>query len=367
MTCWGGFFLVKRSHSSVISHSLRKVKSLGLLLNKNDIDWWICDLYGSDEEGTAHPEGKLQDYSSDFGHSVLSRLGGCVALYLARGERYFVSLLQWSVKKAKRARSLSPPSGAPRRIGAVVDEERFGSKLDISMKKIELSVNQPEENAPPRRRGAAVFLFLIVTSMILSLFVVRQGNSGFVMAAVTIIFRNLGLVGLILFSLWRNGENVESIGWSFRRAGREVALGAALFIPFVFGATLLEQGLLRIGLSRPATPLPSFLAARGVAEFLLAAVLVAVVAVTEETIFRGYLLLRFKTLLRSPALAVFLSSVIFSLGHGYEGSVGLVTAGVLGAVFAIIYLWRRSLVAPIVMHFLQNFLGIVLLPLLGMK
>jgi uncharacterized protein len=278
-----------------------------------------------------------------------------------------VCLRQPGLKKAKNVRSLSPPSGAPRRIGAVVDEERFGSKLDISMKKIELSVNQREENAPTRRRGAAVFLFLIAPPMILSLFVVRQGKLGFVMAAVATIFRDLGLVSLILFFLWRNGENVERIGWSFRRAGREAALGAALFIPFIFGATLLERGLLRIGLSRPATPPPSFLAARGVAEFLLAAVLVAVVAVTEETIFRGYLLLRFKTLLRSPALAVFLSSVIFSLGHGYEGSAGLVTVGVMGAVFAVIYLWRRSLVASIVMHFLQNFLSIVLLPLLRMK
>jgi len=95
--------------------------------------------------------------------------------------------------------------------------------------------------------------------------------------------------------------------------------------------------------------------------------MVAVVAVAEETIFRGYLLLRFQTLLRSPALGVLMSSVIFSLGHGYEGSAGLVTVGVMGAVFAVIYLWRRSLVAPIVMHFLQDFLSIVLAPLLGQR
>src|SRR5262245_11373151 len=72
------------------------------------------------------------------------------------------------LKKAKKAHPLSPPSGAPRRIGAVVDEERFGSKLDISMKKIELSVNQREERAPTRRRGATIFIFLIAPSMILS-------------------------------------------------------------------------------------------------------------------------------------------------------------------------------------------------------
>jgi len=213
----------------------------------------------------------------------------------------------------------------------------------------------------------AVFLFLIVPSLVLSLFAVRQGNLSFVLLAVATIFRDLGLVSLILFFLWRNGENVERIGWSLRRAGREAALGVALFIPFVFGAALLERGLLRVGLSRPATPLPCFLEARGGSEFLLAAVLVAVVAVAEEIIFRGYLILRFQAVLRGSARAVLLSSVIFSLGHGYEGSAGLVTVGVMGAVFAVIYLWRRSLVAPIVMHFLQDFLSIVLLPFLGMR
>ena len=55
-----------------------------------------------------------------------------------------------------------------------------------------------------------------------------------------------------------------------------------------------------------------------------------------------------------------------AVGHGCEGSAGLVTVGVMGAVFALVYLWRRSLVAPIVMHFLQYFLSIVLLPLLGL-
>jgi membrane protease YdiL (CAAX protease family) len=213
----------------------------------------------------------------------------------------------------------------------------------------------------------AVFLFLIAPSLILSLFVVRRGSLSFVLTAVATIFRDLGLVSLILFFLWRNGENVERIGWSLRRADREALLGAALFVPFAFVAALLERELLRAGLSRPATPLPSFLEASGPAELLLAAVMVTVVALAEETIFRGYLMLRFQAVLRGSALAVLLSSLIFSVGHGYEGSAGLVTVGVMGAVFAIIYLWRRSLVAPIVMHFLQDFLSIVLPPLLGMK
>jgi len=62
-----------------------------------------------------------------------------------------------------------------------------------------------------------------------------------------------------------------------------------------------------------------------------------------------------------------LAVVIFSLGHGYEGSSGVVTVGAMGLLFAWVYLWRQSLVAPMVMHFLQDFTGIVLAPLLGLK
>jgi membrane protease YdiL (CAAX protease family) len=68
-----------------------------------------------------------------------------------------------------------------------------------------------------------------------------------------------------------------------------------------------------------------------------------------------------------PAWAALLSAFIFSLGHGYEGSSGVVTVGAMGFVFALVYLWRGSLVAPMVMHFLQDFIGIVLVPLLGLK
>ena len=105
--------------------------------------------------------------------------------------------------------------------------------------------------------------------------------------------------------------------------------------------------------------------ARGPADFLLAIVLVTVVALAEETIFRGYLILRLKAITASPAAAALLSAAIFSLGHGYEGSAGVVTVGVMGVVFAFIYMWRQSLVAPIVIHFLQDFISIILVPLLA--
>ena len=95
--------------------------------------------------------------------------------------------------------------------------------------------------------------------------------------------------------------------------------------------------------------------------------MVIIVAFAEETVFRGYLSLRFKAVTESPSAAILLSAVIFSLGHGYEGSAGVITVSLMGLIFALVYVWRQSLVAPMVMHFLQDFIGIVLLPIVGMK
>jgi membrane protease YdiL (CAAX protease family) len=211
----------------------------------------------------------------------------------------------------------------------------------------------------------SVFLFLIVPSMVLSFFAVKQGTLGFALTAVATIMRDLGLLSLILFLIWRNREPISRIGWTFRNGWRDIPLGILLSIPMFYGAILLEEALQGLGFSVPATPTPSFLAAKGMAEIVLAVILVFVVAVTEETIFRGYLMLRFEATTSSRAIAVLLSAAIFALGHGYEGSAGVVTVGAMGLAFALVYLWRKSLVAPIVMHFVQDFVTVVLVALLG--
>jgi membrane protease YdiL (CAAX protease family) len=212
-----------------------------------------------------------------------------------------------------------------------------------------------------------VFLLLIVPSLVLSFFAVNQGNVGFTLTAFATILRDISLVALILFFLWRNAEHVGLIGWTLRKGWRELGLGVLLFIPMYFAANLLDSALQAAGLSAPSTPTPSALSATGTAEFVLAGILVVVVAIAEETIFRGYLILRFRSVTASAAAAAVLSAVVFSLGHGYEGTAGVVTVGFMGLVFALVFLWRRSLVAPMVMHFLQDFLGVVLLPLLGLS
>jgi membrane protease YdiL (CAAX protease family) len=232
---------------------------------------------------------------------------------------------------------------------------------------MKMKAEAPSGSMPKDKERALellVFLFLIVPSMVLSFFTIQQGMVNFTLTAIATILRDLALVSLILFFIWRNREALGSIGWRAQGALKEVGLGLLLFVPLYFGAGWLDQLLRSIGFSAPSTPLPAVPVNQGFGEILLAIVLVIVVALAEETIFRGYLLLRFENLIQSPVWAVILSAVVFSLGHGYEGTSGAVTVGAIGAAFAVVYLWRKSLIAPVVMHFLLDFLGIVLVPLL---
>lgn len=212
-----------------------------------------------------------------------------------------------------------------------------------------------------------VFLFLILPSAVLSFFVVKTGGMGFMLVAMATIVRDLGLVGLILYFIWHNGESISRIGWTLDDLRGNIILGIVLFIPFFFASGLLEGALLSMGFSAPSTPGPSFLEAKGMTESVMGVVVVTIVAISEETIFRGYLILRFKPIFASPIKAAALSAVIFSFGHGYEGSAGVLTVGTMGFVFALVYLWRKSLVAPVAMHFFQDLTSIVLVPLLHGK
>jgi membrane protease YdiL (CAAX protease family) len=212
----------------------------------------------------------------------------------------------------------------------------------------------------------AVFLLLILPPLALSTLEIRHSSLPFPLAATATILDNLALVALILFFLRRNREPLARIGWIPENLSGNLLLGLVLFVPLFTGAGILEAGLSAAGLAATSTT-PSFLQYQGISGAALALLLVLVVAIAEETIFRGYLILRLQAVTSSPWAAVLLSSAIFSIGHGYEGPAGVITTGVIGAVYAVIYLSRRSLVSPIVLHFLQDFTTILLLPLLGIR
>ncbi|MBS0656231.1 MAG: CPBP family intramembrane metalloprotease [Verrucomicrobia bacterium] len=207
-----------------------------------------------------------------------------------------------------------------------------------------------------------VFLFLIVPSLVFSFYHGKEAVEGnFNILAIFTVFRDLGLLFLILFFLWRNGESLEMIGLHCKNFWKELGLGVLLFIPCFIGMGFLEKELQILGFSSPQIPLQDVFKIDNWINFIFGFILVVVVAFVEEIIFRGYLILRFRTLCRSAIAAVLLSSFIFSLGHGYEGNSGVITVGVTGLILGSIYVWRKSLVAPITIHFLIDLINVLLL------
>ncbi|NWG34395.1 MAG: CPBP family intramembrane metalloprotease [Chloroflexi bacterium] len=84
---------------------------------------------------------------------------------------------------------------------------------------------------------------------------------------------------------------------------------------------------------------------------------------SEEPFFRGYLITSVRNLLGggkwATALGALMSILWFALGHGYQGWMGVVDAGISGLLFTGLYLWRGRLTASIVAHGLFDMLIIL--------
>lgn len=207
-----------------------------------------------------------------------------------------------------------------------------------------------------------VFILLILPSLLLPYFVGKGLRASFVVIALGTILHNLAFLCLIAFFMWKNHEPMGRLGLRGWQAGREITVGLCLFLLMFLSLNLIEESLTAAGISLPSRPLPSFLTTHSPGGYGLALALVIVAAVSEETIFRGYLMLRLAAVTRSRLAAALLSTLVFALGHGYEGVAGVVAVFFIGLFLCAVYTWRGSLIAPMVIHFLQDFVGLFIVP-----
>jgi uncharacterized protein len=81
-------------------------------------------------------------------------------------------------------------------------------------------------------------------------------------------------------------------------------------------------------------------------------------AVTEEILFRGYLIEKIRQLSRSTALAVVVSVATFTFAHlGGWGPVQLISVSGAALVLALVYVWRHDLPSNMLAHFLADAAG----------
>jgi membrane protease YdiL (CAAX protease family) len=163
-----------------------------------------------------------------------------------------------------------------------------------------------------------------------------------------------------------HGERVAGLWLGDRPAGREAVVGL-LLIPAVFLAVVALLNGLRIAapwLHNVETNPLEQLAATPAQAALFAVVAILAGGVREE-LQRAFLLQRFERHLGGPTVGVVVLSAGFGLGHVVQGWDAVVTTGVLGAFWAVLYLRRRSTIAPLVSHAGFNSIEVLRVAMLG--
>lgn len=79
----------------------------------------------------------------------------------------------------------------------------------------------------------------------------------------------------------------------------------------------------------------------------------------EEMVFRGYIMHAFARPFKHKsigwAFAVFLTSILFGLGHSYQGFTGVILTGAVGVLYAVaFFVCGRNLWVPILIHGLYD-------------
>jgi len=159
------------------------------------------------------------------------------------------------------------------------------------------------------------------------------------------------IVGLAVWFLRSHGERFSDVMFGRRRGRLEMAHGLA-HIPVVF---LIAVGvMLAIQHAAPwmhnvaTNPFQGLIQNRGDAAMF--AVVAIVGGGVREEVQRAFILSRFERHLGGGWVGLAVSSLGFGLGHVIQGRDVAVTTAALGAFWGLVYLRRRSIVAPVVSH-----------------
>ncbi len=160
------------------------------------------------------------------------------------------------------------------------------------------------------------------------------------------------LIVLMVLLMRAHGESASALWVGARPLKREAVLGMML-IPLVFLMVVVLLNVLRLWApwlhNVPTNPLEE-LASGGAANAAMFGLVAIFAGGVREELQRAFLLHRFEQHLGGASVGVVVLSIAFGLGHFVQGWDAAITTGTLGAFWAVLYLRRRSSVAPIVSH-----------------
>jgi len=165
------------------------------------------------------------------------------------------------------------------------------------------------------------------------------------------------ITGILLVTVvyWeRNG--VSSIG--FRRPGwLDWVLIPLVAIAMILAEQFIGQPLLKLLHTEMDTSTVNFFQGLPIYRKII---LVVTAGFTEEIMYRGYTIERIEALTNSTTLAVLISTIAFIGVHLPAFGLGnVIQQTIVTLILAIVYAWRRNLVAPIGAHIILDAIGVI--------
>lgn len=231
-----------------------------------------------------------------------------------------------------------------------MDKREFEDQKEISMRKNSRTQNDHSLNSNP---WAVLGELVGVLFLIGLIFGAAHLTGSAFLALFTVVGAWLAVWGILRLK----GKDWKDLGFRVSVQWRQI-LGLAV------GGTILIHMLMSLVLKPVITQLTEepvdtsrFDIVRGDLVYLLIGlgVVWTVAAFGEEMVFRGYFLNRIADLFRNRytgwTVGLVLSSVVFGLGHLYQGISGAILAGLFGVIFGLAYLFSgRNLWVPIFIH-----------------
>jgi membrane protease YdiL (CAAX protease family) len=159
---------------------------------------------------------------------------------------------------------------------------------------------------------------------------------------------------VLLYAVWRGIRQTGTtlgglVGRNWRTPGdvlRDVLLAIGFWAVVIAASGAWDR------LSPVAGPLHSInpLLPRGVGESVTWILLSIVAGIVEEIVFRGYFLRQFEALTQTQWAAVTLQAVLFGVTHGYQGLAACIKITLIGVMFGVLAVWRKSLRPGIIAH-----------------
>lgn len=208
--------------------------------------------------------------------------------------------------------------------------------------------------------------FFVLAMLGVGLLGAALGQSDSRIRAVPLLISELALLAVVVPTVWklqtRRGRRLRDLDLFVPPEGlrRTFLVGAVLGIAIKLASVVVSLFALPLGVGSGG-PKISMHGPLDLLTFVLAG---SVAAAIEELVFRGYLTDRVGRAFRWPRLSWStgaVTSVLFCLGHGYQGAVGLIVSLFVGlALFAILRSGKYHLAHCIAAHATFNAIAFTL-------